>query len=171
MCRSFFPRIPEGAMNGNRIPKTWIAGVMLAVLAVSLVAPIAEARHTGQWHRYKDRDYTGAPRGAAHGRAAARVFVSHRSSSVGPAIAGFIGGLALGAVLSRASEPGYEYHDPYCRERFATLEIYRSHLHRCHHPRIVRVIEISSGECVHTCRWQDGGWVDGDGDPDGDWED
>jgi hypothetical protein len=158
-------------MNGNRIPKTWIAGVMLAVLAVSLAAPAAEARQGGKSRRYKDRDYAVAPWAAAHGGAPARVFELHRSSSAGPAIAGFIGGLALGAVLSRAPRPDYGYYDPYCREHFASLGLYHSHLRGCRHPRVVRVIEISSGECVHTYCWQRGGWVDRDDRENADWED
>jgi hypothetical protein len=158
-------------MNDHTTLKAWTAGLLLSVLAVTLAAPAAEAGH-GRWRRYKNWDGGGYSRVVVNrGCAPSRVVEVHRYSSAGPALAGFIGGLALGAVLSRSAEPDYVYEDPYCHERFASLDIYRAHLRHYHHPRVVRVIEVSSGDCVHTYGWDRDRWVDENDDDGGDWED
>ena len=56
----------------------------------------------------------------------------------------------------------YEYYDPYCRERFATIEAYDEHLYEYRHPRTVEVIEVHSGRCVDTLDWRDGRWCSRD---------
>ena len=91
-----------------------------------------------------------------------------RRSSEGPAIAGFLGGLFLGATLTHAAPDGYSYYDPYCHESFATLEIYRAHLRHYHHPNVVRVIELDNGEYAHRYHDQHRRWDDRD---EGDWDD
>ena len=108
-----------------------------------------------------------------------RVVYYERRSDAAPLFAGLIGGLVIGSALAHASAPAcepapaYYYWDPLCHERFASLAIYRSHLRYHHHPRIVRVISIESGDCVGTYHRQDGDWRSepGDGwDDDGDWD-
>ncbi len=138
-----------------------MAALLLAAVLLSGLAPMANADH--QYRRYKDdgwrrRQVVEAPYWR-HGSA----YVVRRSSA-GPAIAGFIGGLFLGATLSHAAPAGYAYYDPYCDERFATLDMYRAHLYRHHHAGVVRVIELDSGDCVHTYRYQRGDWNDCDSD-------
>ncbi len=117
-----------------------IVATLLAALTLSAVAPAAWAgQGRGRWQKHR--------RG---GVVVQRVTMSHRSDSFGPAIAGFIGGLALGAVLNNAgsssaqacegprgqSRADFYYWDPYCHERYSSLDAYGSHLrHGCGHPR------------------------------------
>ncbi|HJQ65583.1 MAG TPA: hypothetical protein VJ816_04360 [Gemmatimonadales bacterium] len=126
----------------------WMAVVLVVAMMTALVAPAAMAdrgrRYKGGYHRSNHR---------SHGS----VYVVRRSSA-GPAIAGFLGGLFLGAALAHAAPAGYAYYDPYCEERFVSLEIYRTHLHRHHHPRVIRVIEVDGGSYVRSYRYDDGRW-------------
>ena len=99
------------------------------------------------------------------------VYIVRRSSGAGPVIAGFLGGLFLGATLANAAPRGYDYYDPYCDENFSSLVVYRQHLHMHHHPRIVRVIEDGSGDCVHQYRYDDGEWREWENEDNGeDWD-
>ena len=140
----------------------WMAGVLVFAMVTALVAPAAQADHW-RGRRYKGAGPVFYPRHYSSGS----VYIVRRSSA-GPAIAGFLGGLFLGATLAQAAPAGFVYYDPYCDERFFSLEVYRSHLHHYHHPRVVRVIERDSGECVHTYSYHDGGWYQAD---DRDWDD
>ena len=82
---------------------------------------------------YRYRDY-----GRRHRYAEYRVV---RRSDAGPVIAGFIGGLFLGATLANAAPAGYEYYDPYCHKSYNTLSSYHGHLANCNHENTVRVRE------------------------------
>ena len=141
--------------------------LLLAVFALVLAAPAADAGHRGRV-RYKGHGpYVHRPR-VVHTYAYRPVYVERYSCS-GPAFAGFLGGLVLGAAISNASpvyEPDYAYYDPYCHERFASLDLYHGHFGRHHHPRVVHVIEVDSGRHVDTRTWDDGRWVSR-----GDWDD
>ena len=139
----------------------WMAGLLVVAMVTALVAPAAQADHR-RGRRYKGPVYH-SPVVYHPGS----VYVVRRSSA-GPAIAGFIGGLFLGATLAHAAPAGFYYHDPYCDRRFVSLEVYRTHLHRHHHPRVVRVVEYDTGACVHTYRYHDGDWRSWH---DGDWDD
>ena len=143
----------------------WMAGLLGVALVSAMVAPAAQADHR------RVRRYKGWPsyntRVVTRYYSPGSVYVVRRSSA-GPAIAGFLGGLFLGATLAHAAPAGYVYYDSYCDERFVSLEIYRAHLHRHHHPRVVRVVECDSGDWVNTYRYDDGDWRRCD---DGDWDD
>lgn len=141
----------------------WVTGVLLASIVMATLAPMAQAGS----RRYKGRDASYGTRGPARHHGSGSVYVVRRSSA-GPAIAGFLGGLFLGATIAHAAPDGFAYHDPYCDRRFVSLEIYRTHLHRHHHPRVVRVIEIDSGHCVDTWQYRNGDWRDWD---ERDWDD
>ena len=136
----------------------WMTAALVAAIVLATVAPAAQAdrRH----RRYKGGYQTRVVH-RQHGSGS--VYIVRRSGA-GPAIAGFLGGLFLGATLAHAAPAGYLYHDPYCDESFVSLEIYRSHLHSHHHPRVVRVLERDSGDCVRTYHYSDGDWRDGDWD-------
>ncbi len=145
---------PEETMDGHRIMNRGISALLVAALATSLLAPAAEA---------------GRRRPHRHGPV-----IIERHSDAG-ALFGFLGGLVLGAVIAdaRTAPPpacartyagGYDYHDPYCRLTFTSLERYEDHLARHRHPRTAEVVDVRSGRCVDVVRWHDGGWVaDGEG--------
>jgi hypothetical protein len=129
-----------------------MASLLLAVTVMAAVAPAAQADH-GRDRRYK----IAGPAHVTRYQRPGSVYIVRRSGA-GPAIAGFLGGLFLGATLAHAAPAGFTYYDPYCDERFDSLEGYRAHLYRHHHPRIVRVITLDTGDCVHTYRYQHGQW-------------
>jgi hypothetical protein len=143
-------------MNPSIHLRRWTTGVVLAAIVLATVAPAAQADHR-RVRRYKYPAYE--TRVVTRYYNPGSVYVVRRSSA-GPAIAGFLGGLFLGATLARSAPDGFCYYDPYCDERFVSLEIYRGHLHHYHHPRIVRVVAIDSGECVQSYRYHDGEWRD-----------
>ena len=160
----------------------WTAGLLLASFAVSAVAPAAEAHGNGRRYKVVDREACGPI--ARHG-GGVRVVEVHRSSVVGPAFAALIGGFAIGATIASAVNhascpppvvhaacppppPDYYYYDPYCGERFSSLEGYRDHLRWSRHPGIVRVIDDETGDCVHTYRYSHGDWVSADDEGFGD---
>lgn len=154
--------------------RRWVMGAALAAFAVATISPAAQAGH---------RRYKGVPSYCAppvrYYNPPRRVLYYERHSDAAPLFAGLIGGFVLGSALAHASSPTHYYWDPYCHERFVSLSIYRSHFRYHHHPRVVRVISIDSGDCIDTYRWNDGDWRsddrawerDGGWDRDGDWDD
>jgi hypothetical protein len=155
-------------MNFSPRQTRWMATLLLAAFVTAGVGSVAQADR-GYGHdrgtRYKNVYRGHDTRVISRYRSPGSVYVVRRSDH-GAAIAGFLGGLFLGATLAHAAPDGYGYYDPYCDESFASLEIYRGHLYHHHHPRIVRVIELRSGDCVHTYRYERGQWDDYD---DQDW--
>src|SRR5262245_46123747 len=130
----------------------WVAGGLLATTLATSFAPVAGADPRGRRHdrpayrtRVVYRDYHPAS-----------TYIVRRSSNAGPVIAGFLGGLFLGAVLANSAPAGYVYYDPYCHERFSSLAYYRGHSHRYHHSGLVQVIAIDSGSYVGSYRYSDG---------------
>ena len=156
--------------------RVMMSGFLLAAFAVGALAPAAEAKHRSQ--RYKSHSKRAYVVRHVHHSPVHVVRVGH-SSDAFPAFAGFLGGLVLGTALSHASDPAYDYapavdygyYDPYCRVRFASLEIYRTHLYHHRHPAVVRVIEVETGRCVHVCYYHHGAWRDWDDDRGEGWED
>jgi hypothetical protein len=151
----------------RQTPKTrrWVAGLLLAAIAVAVSSPAAEASH--RWRRnrhpvYREvrvvRPYYGPQTVVRYRRPAYGTYVVRRSNA-GPVFAGFLGGLFLGASLAHAAPAGYVYYDPYCHQSFASLEFYYGHVHAHHHPSVVRVIE---DDCYGDWRGEDG---------DEDWDD
>jgi hypothetical protein len=200
-------------MRLNSLTKAGVSALTLAILAITLVAPAAEAGHRrdrgsdSEWRgsdshgsgwssgrdserRWKGR--SGEDRAARGGnRGSARVVEIHRSSSAGPILAGIIGGVALGAILSNsgrvngshdgAYERGYDhgyqdgtaradydYYDPYCEETFSSFDACRDHERDCRHPRVIQVIATDSGRCVGAYNYRNGGWRPCEA---GDWSD
>ncbi len=165
-----------------RLSRGMLIVLGVAVAAASLVEP-ALADHG---RRYKG---PGGFRGDGGPRIVQRVYASpgrgyaySRGSSAGPALAGLIGGLIIGSVIAQAAAPPHAYcppavaddyyYDPYCHQRFTSLDAYGAHLDRYDHPSWVRVIDGRSGRCVGERYWQDGRWRDRDddeGDRDGGW--
>lgn len=165
-----------------------VTGLALAAFAMAALSPAAQAAHGSR--RYKGEPGYYTPPAARHVHHAPRVVYIERHSDAAPLFAGLIGGLVIGSVLAQAGPPAYApapacapaatyyYWDPWCHERFASLAIYRSHVHHHYHPRVVRVISVESGDCVDTVHWRDGDWRsepgwdhDGSCDRGGDWDD
>jgi hypothetical protein len=145
--------------TGNRA----LTVLLLVAFASASLAPVAVA---GGRTRYK------RPRPARHGvvRVVHRGPYIHYHRSEPGALAGFIGGLVVGTVLSNALPPAppppvYEYYDPYCHRNFVTVEAYDEHLFTHRHPRSAEVIEVHSGRCVDTMVWRDGRWCSRDDHP------
>lgn len=139
----------------------WFAGALVAALVLTALAPAAEAgrgrghgRKVRAWEDYRAHRYVARPHRT--------VYVERSSSNVAPVLAGLIGGFVLGTAVSHAAPvvetSGYYYYDPYCEDRYASLDRYEAHLRYSGHPRVVRVIDVHSGACVRTCDWRDGGW-------------
>lgn len=132
-------------MKTMAIQRRWLAGLLIAGTALAATAPLAEAGHAyGRRYRgpaHETRVVRGAY-GCDGGYAPRRTYIARRSSS-GPALAGFFGGLVLGAALADRASSDVVYRDPYCHEDFSSLEIYASHCRSYHHPRTWSVIEVN----------------------------
>jgi hypothetical protein len=97
-------------MKWNGLMRTGVAVVTLAILALTTFAPAAEAGHghgRGRGNgnvRYKGR--------GNDTRVVYRQRVIHRSDSgLGPAIIGFIGGVAVGSAISNSHDRYYDRDD------------------------------------------------------------
>ena len=161
---------------------------LLASLTLASLAPAAYAGHgNGSWKKY--RRYDCSPRVIERVTCAPSRVTIQRSSCGGSTLAGFVGGLALGVILSNAQtayaspppayapppsycpppSPEYGYEDPYCHERYSSLEVCFQHERRCgSHPYVVRVIDVRDGDCVRVIHYDHGRWVDWDEE---DWDD
>ena len=142
-------------MSWKALANRWTTSVALGAISLASLAPVASAGHGyghgDKWRR--EADY-GAPRPwdnslpsrfgyttryVVRGRSSCdsrgyggytRVIVRERSSSLGPALAGLVGGFVLGAAVSNAgvdhcyAPPAAStyYYDPYCDERFSSLD-------------------------------------------------
>jgi hypothetical protein len=150
-------------MSTNSIANRALSALLFFALAGAAFAPVALADHG------HGRSKRGGPifesRGMMRVVHRGPCFVERRSEA--GTIAGFIGGLVLGSVLSSTPPPppAYDYYDPYCRERFGTIEAYDRHLSYHRHPRSVDVIEVHSGRCVDTLEWRDDRWYGQDERP------
>lgn len=128
----------------------WIVVGLLASTLVALAAP-AFADH----RRY--RGVQAAPQ---------RVYVRDRSSSVGPVLAGLVGGFILGAAVTsnahptvvheqRYYEPDYRYYDPYGDNWYDSLDECRFDSRG---PQVVFVIDVHSGYRVRELQYRYGRW-------------
>ncbi len=150
----------------STITRRWLVGATLAALALTALAPVAQAgRGPGDGRKVRAM---GGPRVIQRVVYPQRTaYVRHSSSNVAPVLAGLIGGFVLGTLVSQDApmvEASYAYGDPYCGGRYASLQGYEYHLRHCRHPRLVRVIDVRSGECVRSEVWRDGGWYGDAGD-------
>jgi len=139
--------------------KGWMSGLLVMALALATLAPAAEAGRRGK-SRYKHAGYC-ETRVVRHVVAPRRVryvaphahYSSYRvvHSDAGPVIAGFIGGLFLGATLANAAPAGYEYYDPYCEASYSSLRAYHAHLDGgCGHAAVVHVRECGRDSYRHS---------------------
>ena len=135
----------------------WVAGLVITALAVAVLSPAA---HAGSGRRYKRAPSYCPPPVTRHVHHAPRVVYYERTSDAAPLFAGLIGGLVIGAALAHAAPapPAHYYWDPWCGARFGSVAVYHSHFRHHHHPRVLRVISVESGNCLDTWRWHAGGW-------------
>jgi len=137
----------------------WTAGLLLVLLATTIAAPTADAGHAKKWKHRKAYDGPSCEtRVVRHDYAPPRRVVVRHYDDPAPVLAGFLGGLFLGATLGHATPAGYSYYDPYCHERFPSLERYGVHFRQHHHPRVVHVIELRTGRWVDSYRYDHGAW-------------
>lgn len=54
----------------------------------------------------------------------------------------FFGGDAFAINIGTLPPPGYAYFDPYCDVTFVSVTAFRHHIHRHHHPALIRVIAV-----------------------------
>jgi len=124
----------------------WLTGVGLAALVAVTTAPLAEA---GRDHGRKFKHRGGKV--VRHVHESPRVVRHYHSggSGAGPAIAGFVGGLILGTVLSEHAEARvavrYTYWDPYCGRPYPSMDAYHAHCRVHSHGYRVRTVEIPAG--------------------------
>jgi hypothetical protein len=145
-------RHTEARMNRTIRTHRWItvtvlAAVLLAGLSSAAGAHSGKRRGRGDQVRVIHRDDRPAS-----------TYIVRRSSGAGPAIAGFLGGLFLGAALAHAAPAGYVYEDPYCGHRFHSLEVYHAHFVRHRHPGVIHVVALDHGDYVHSYRYTSGRW-------------
>jgi hypothetical protein len=138
------------------------AALLMAATLLATIAPAAEAH--GRRTRYKGVRQVRVVRHAPHHR------VVVRDHSAGPLIAGLVGGFILGTAVSHASPHRvervveYRYHDPYDDGWYDSVDHYWECNRYVRHPRVLRVVEVGSGECVRVIRWRDGDWRECDRD-------
>jgi hypothetical protein len=161
----------------RQVSRAMVIVVAVGLAAASLASPAA-ATH---WVRYKG---WGPPRMVRTVSVApAPVYWSGHSYGA-PTFASFVGGIIVGTALAQAVQPHpvvvaappvcpvpppppcEYYYDPWCHERFYSLEAYDEHLRFERHPAMVRVIDERSGRCIGERVWSDGRWCDR-----GDWDD
>jgi len=139
-----------------------------AALSLALATPAFAGHGRGHGDKWRRYDGYSAPAYVTRTCAAPRVYV-HESSCGAPVLAGFVGGLILGAAVHAQytpayyappppPPPSYYYYDPYCDVRYGSFDSCQPHFHGCDHPRVIQVISVSSGDCVGTYYWGQGRW-------------
>jgi len=134
---------------------------LMAVIVLGTVAPLAEAKHRHRRYRpvvverrvIVERRPVYRPVRVVRHAPYARYAV-WRSES-GPVMAGFLGGLFLGATLSNAAPQGFVYWDSYCHRGFVSLELYDRHLIYHEHEPVIQVFEAPAdygSVDLHSCR-------------------
>jgi len=179
-------------MSIKNITGRWTVAIALCAMSVASLAPMAHAGHSrGNGGKWRNIDpYSGWK---VH-REPARVIVREREhSSLGPALAGLVGGLVLGAAISHAApvhetvyyrdQPAYDrsgscgrysdgydvgdsqyYYDPYTEQRYESLDVCRARCRGSSHTTIVLLIDARSGRCIDRYAYGDGGWREYRGD-------
>ena len=147
--------------------QSWISVGLLASAVTLAFAPVASA--DSGWRRYKGN----GPSRSQQWPAQHRSYIHESGGGAGPVLAGLIGGFILGAAVSHPThvivrdrgysrpEPQYRYYDPSDDEYYDSIDECGGSYGR--RPQVIRVIEVSSGNCVRTMHWQNGGWCDDNG--------
>ena len=134
-----------------------LAALVLTMITAATFAPAAHADH-GKYRRYRGPYYSQPVQRVVYTRP---VYV-HQSGA--PVLAGLVGGLILGAAIANAAPAPcppphvYAYVDPYCGSRWATFDDCAAHLSYHPGPQLVQLVDVSTGACVNTWCWHQGGW-------------
>ena len=175
-----------------------VTGSLLATLSLAALAPAAYAGRGRESHRKVrrfdrercDERVTFVPQRVVEYR--------RRSSGGGSTLGGFLGGIAVGAIISSAAQANagsrascererayyppparyesdfdrYSYGDPFCHERYSSLDLYVTHARRhCNHRIVAQVIDNRDGHCVDVIRQNDDDqWESCDRDGRGGWD-
>jgi len=135
-----------------------LAALVLTTIAAASLAPAA---HAAKYRRDRGPAFHAPVQRVVY--APPRVYVRHESSAA-PVLAGLIGGVILGTVIANASSGppphAYAYVDPYCGSRWATFDDCAAHLSYHPGPRLVQLVDVTTGQCVNTWCWHHGGWED-----------
>lgn len=119
-----------------------MAFMAILILALGTIAPFAEAGNAyGRKYKKKGRHVTRVVRYESY---PSRTYYVRRSDNVGPVLAGFVGGLILGAVLTDRASGHAIYRDPYCDRSFHSRASFDDHCRSYHRSREVRVVRYSS---------------------------
>ena len=142
----------------------WTLAALLVATATTTLAPLAQADRGGR--RYKQYGHGG------WGRPATRVVYRERDhGGAGPALAGLLGGLIIGAAISHAQPvvvhertcapppPRYRYEDAYGNRWWDTLDECSDAAWSSRGPRVIRVVDARNDECVQTLYWKHGHWI------------
>src|SRR5215475_9255333 len=135
-----------------------LAGMAVTILALATVAPFAEA---GTYRRRtSNSDYYRGPVVIQRSYPSYGRYYYRSQSNVGPVLAGFFGGLLLGAVLTNRSNQ-VVYRDPYCDRDFYSRQAFIDHCNTYHRARQVRIVHYSSGRQYYDDCQERGYYGDG----------
>ena len=66
--------------------------------------------------------------------------------------------ISFAITFASGPPPGYYYYDPYCDERFTSLDLYLSHAHGCRHPCSIEAVSYETGDVDYTYAWDGDSW-------------
>jgi hypothetical protein len=121
-----------------------MAFMAVLILALGTIAPFAEAGNAyGRRWKKKGRNVRVVRVERSY---PSHTYIVRRSDNFGPVLAGFVGGLILGAVLTDRASGHAVYRDPYCDRPFYSRASFDDHCRTYHRSREVRVVQYSSSQ-------------------------
>lgn len=156
-------------MNRNAKLNHW---TLAALLAAGVAVALAPAASADPWFRGHGERFR------RHGEHARVVFIERDRHGVGPAFAGLVGGMILGAAIAHEHPvfierhecapppppPAFRYEDAWSDRVWDSLESCREAARYEHGPRVIRVIDNETGRYVRTLVWKHDHFIDDEGD-------
>ncbi len=146
---------------GRRVARALQVTLLASALAATVGVGSASAWHCGGGGYVRFGHFYGRPYGHRH---FVHVYPRHYGyghyyySYPRPFRHLYPRGHSFSISISNVPPGGYYYYDPYCRERFATLDLYLDHLYGFGHPRIIEAIATQGGSPAYACRYDGGRW-------------